>query len=68
MIKRLRFWSVSWGFEEYQQRPFSTEGIYWHFVSKYVTISALKPILHRLSAVELASQDGDLPLACQLKR
>ncbi len=36
--------------------------------SKYVTISVLKPILHRLSTVELAGQDSDPPLACQLKR
>ena len=36
--------------------------------STYVTISAFKPILHHLSTVELACEDGDLPLTCQLKR
>lgn len=35
--------------------------------SNYVTISALKPILHRLSTTELAPQDDDLPLAAEIK-
>ena len=35
--------------------------------SKYVTISAVKPILHRLSVVELACKEDDLPLTCELK-
>ena len=35
--------------------------------SKYVTVSALKPILHRLSTTELARQDGDLPLVVEIK-
>ncbi len=35
--------------------------------SKYVTISAVKPILHHLSVVELACKDDDLPLTCELK-
>ena len=35
--------------------------------SKYVTISAVKPILHRLSVVELACKEDDLPQTCQLK-
>ena len=34
--------------------------------SKYVTISAVKPILHRLSVVELACKEDDLPLTCEL--
>ena len=36
--------------------------------SKYVTISALKPILHRLSTTELALRDDDLPLAVEIKK
>ena len=36
-------------------------------VSNYVTISALKPILHRLSTTELASQGDDLPLTAAIK-
>ncbi len=35
--------------------------------SQYVTISALKPILHRLSTTELAPQTDDLPLTCEIK-
>ncbi|XP_028408650.1 zinc finger BED domain-containing protein 1-like [Dendronephthya gigantea] len=35
--------------------------------SSYITISVVKPILHRLSTVELATKDEDLPLARQLK-
>ena len=35
--------------------------------SKHVTISAVKPILHRLSVIELACKDDDLPLTCELK-
>ena len=35
--------------------------------SKYVTVSALKPILHQLSTTELARQDGDLPLVVEIK-
>ena len=35
--------------------------------SKYVTISALKPILHRLSKTELARQDDDLTLTVEIK-
>jgi hypothetical protein len=35
--------------------------------SQYVTISALKPILHRLSTTELAPQTDDLPLTCEIQ-
>ena len=35
--------------------------------SKYVTISAVKPILHLLSVVELACKEDDLLLTCELK-
>ncbi|CAB3997505.1 Hypothetical predicted protein [Paramuricea clavata] len=35
--------------------------------SKYVTISVVKPILHRLTTVELACEEYDLPLTCDLK-
>lgn len=36
--------------------------------SKYVTISALKPILYRLGEQELAEKDGELPLTTTLKK
>lgn len=35
--------------------------------SKYVTVSAVKTILHRLSVVELACKEDDLPLTRELK-
>ena len=36
--------------------------------SKYVTISALKPILHRLKVQELAAKDGDMPMTVSIKK
>ena len=36
--------------------------------SKYVTISALKPILHRLQVQELAAKDDDMPMTVSIKK
>lgn len=35
--------------------------------SKYVTISALKPVLRRLEDQELAAKNGDLPMTVSIK-
>ena len=36
--------------------------------SKYITISALKPILRRLEDQELAAKNGDLPMTVSIKK